>query len=341
MLKAYLNQVVEGRNLSQAEAGAAMDVILNGKATEAQIGAFLTALKLKGEVIEEIAGFAQTLIAQAEQVKHTKPVICNCGTGGDTKNTFNISTAVAFVLAGAGVTVAKHGNRSVSSSCGSADVLAALGVNVDLPATRVSEEIEALGIGFLFAPALNKAMRFVAKPRKELGFRTVFNLLGPIINPAHLEYQLVGVYDPALTEKVAAVLQAVGVRQAMVISSDDGMDEISTHAKTKVSELRDGKIRSYEIDPVQYGFAKGSMQDYQGGNPEESAKLLSAVLQGEKGAKRDIVLLNAAAGLYIADVVPTIEAGLELAAATIDCGAAQEKLTALVEFSNEGLAEAL
>lgn len=341
MLKAYLNQVVEGRNLSQKEAGAAMDVILNGKATEAQIGAFLTALKIKGEVIEEIAGFAQTLISQAEKVKHTKPVICNCGTGGDTKNTFNISTAVAFVLAGAGVTVAKHGNRSVSSSCGSADVLTALGVNVDLPAARVSEEIEALGIGFLFAPALNKAMRFVAKPRKELGFRTVFNLLGPIINPAHLDYQLVGVYDRALTEKVAAVLQAVGVKQAMVISSDDGMDEISTHAKTKVSELRNGKICSYEIDPAQYGFVQGTMQEYQGGDPEESAKLLAAVLAGEEGAKRDIVLLNAAAGLYIADAVPSIEAGLELAAATIDSGAAQKKLTALIEFSNERLAEAL
>lgn len=341
MIKAYLDQVVAGGNLSQTDAAAAMQVILDGQATEAQIGAFLTALKIKGEKVEEIAGFARTLIGQADRVRHSRPVICNCGTGGDTKNTFNISTAVAFVLAGAGLQVAKHGNRSVSSSCGSADVLAALGVNVDLPAERVSEEIETVGIGFLFAPALNKAMRFVAKPRKELGYRTVFNLLGPIINPARLDYQLVGVYDGALTEKVATVLKEVGVRQAMVVHSNDGMDEISTQAKTKVSELREGCIKSYEIDPQAYGFAGGTLTDYAGGTPAENAQILRAVLAGSRGPKRDVVLLNAAAGLYIAGRVSSLEAGLLLAAEVVDSGRAQQKLDELIAFSNSNLAAAL
>jgi anthranilate phosphoribosyltransferase len=341
MLKPYLHQIIEGNSLSKDQAAAAMQVILSGKATDAQIGSFLTALKIKGEKIEEIAGFAQALLDEADPVRHSKPVICNCGTGGDTKNTFNISTAVAFVLAGAGLTVAKHGNRSVSSACGSADVLAALGVNVDLPAKKVTEEIEQLGIGFLFAPALNKAMRFVAKPRKELAFRTVFNILGPIINPARLDYQLVGVYDAALTEKIAGVLKEVGVKQAMVVSSGDGMDEISTHAKTKVSELRNGEIKTYEIDPVNYGFSAGSLEEYRGGGPIENAKILQAVLQGEKSAKRDIVLLNAAAGLYIAGAAVSIEAGITLAAKAIDSGAATDKLHDLIAFSNESLAAAL
>lgn len=341
MLKPYLHKIIEGENLSKEQAAAAMQVILSGKATDAQIGSFLTALKIKGERIEEIAGFAQALLDEADPVRHSKPVICNCGTGGDTKNTFNISTAVAFVLAGAGLTVAKHGNRSVSSACGSADVLAALGVNVDLPAKKVTEEIEQLGIGFLFAPALNKAMRFVAKPRKELAFRTVFNILGPIINPARLDYQLVGVYDAALTEKIAGVLKEVGVKQAMVVSSGDGMDEISTHAKTKVSELRNGEIKTYEIDPVNYGFNTGSLEEYRGGGPVENAKILQAVLQGEKSAKRDIVLLNAAAGLYIAGAAVSIEEGITLAAKAIDSGAAADKLHDLIAFSNESLAAAL
>lgn len=334
MLKVYLNQVIEGKNLSKDQAAEAMNVIMKGEASEAQIGSFLTALKIKGEISEEIAGFAQTLLEHADTVKHDKPVICNCGTGGDTKNTFNISTAVAFVLAGAGVAVAKHGNRSVSSACGSADVLVALGVNVDLPASRVSQEINEIGIGFLFAPALNKAMRFVAKPRKELGFRTVFNLLGPIINPAHLDYQLVGVYDGSLTEKVADVLKSVGVKRAMVIHSEDGMDEISTHAKTKVSELHNGMVANYEIDPLKYGFKNGTVEDYRGGQPKENAEILLNVLKGSKSAKRDIVLLNAAAGFYIAGRIDSIEAGIELAKQTIDSGAALKKLNALVEVSN-------
>lgn len=334
MLKAYVNQLVEGKDLSRTEAEEAMQVILQGNASEAQMAAFLTALKIKGEAVSEIAGFANALLAQADRVEHRRPVICNCGTGGDTKNTFNVSTAVSFVLAGAGLSVAKHGNRSVSSSCGSADVLAALGVNIEQSADGVSREIEEIGLGFLFAPMLNKAMRYVAKTRKELGFRTVFNLLGPIINPARLDYQLVGVYDPALTEKVAGVLKEIGIKQAMVISSLDGMDEISTHEKTKVSELRGGIIRSYEIDPSTYGFAKGKLAEYAGGNPEKNAKILKNILMGEQSHKRDIVLLNAAAGLYISNQVESIEAGIQQAARSIDSGAAMEKLEALIAFSN-------
>ncbi|WP_110955916.1 anthranilate phosphoribosyltransferase [Anaerosinus massiliensis] len=336
MLKQYLHQLTEGQHLDQQQSSAAMRIIMEGNATDAQIGSFLTLLKMKGETIEEIAGFAQTLLDHADRVKHSKPVICPCGTGGDTKGTFNVSTAVSFVLAGGGLSVAKHGNRSVSSSCGSADVLTALGVKVDQPAERVSEEIEQLGIGFLFAPALNKAMRFVAKPRRELGFRTVFNMLGPIINPAHLDYQLVGIYDGNLTEKVAEVLKSVGVKQAMVIHSDDGMDEISTHTQTKVSELKHGVVRTYKIDPVAYGFASGTIEDYKGGSPIENAAILRDLLKGVKGAKRDIVVMNAGAAFYIANRTASIAEGIELAAQVIDRGAAFEKLEQLIAFSNAG-----
>ncbi len=335
MLKKYVAKVVEGKNLTKQEAAAAMDIIMNGQAEESQIAAFLTALKLKGEVSDEIAGFAKTLIAHADPVEHKKPVMCNCGTGGDTKNTFNISTTVAFVLAGGGVNVAKHGNRGVSSASGSADVLAALGVNVDLPAARVQQEIDTIGIGFLFAPALNKAMRFVAKTRKDLGFRTVFNLLGPIINPAHLDYQLVGIYDGRLTHKIAEVLGEVGVKHALVIHSEDGMDEISTHAKTKVSELRNGKVTDLVLDPAAYGFSQGTIEDYRGGSPEENAATLRAILSGqEHGAKREIVLFNAAAGFYAAGIADTIEDGLKLAASVIDSGKAMRKLEELIAISN-------
>lgn len=334
MLKTYLNKLVEGSDLSRHEAAAAMGVIMSGKATDSQIGSFLTALKVKGETSEEIAGFADTLLSQADKVRHSKPVLCSCGTGGDGKSTFNVSTAVAFVLAGGGVTVAKHGNRSASSLCGSADVLTALGVKVDKPADFVSREIEDLDIGFLFAPALNKAMRFVANARRELGFRTVFNLLGPIINPAHLDYQLVGIFDINLTEKFATVLKNIGVKRAMVVASHDGLDEISTHELTKVSELRDGEIKTYLIDPREYGFAGGSLEDYVGGTPEENARLLRAVLNGEQGAKRDIVLLNAGAAFYVAGKVDSIADGIKMAAMAIDSGAALQKLHELIEFSN-------
>lgn len=336
MLKKYIEQIMSGENLSQEEAAAAMKIILTGEALEAQIAAFLTALKVKGETSEEITGFAKILLAHADHVGHRQPVMCNCGTGGDTTNTFNVSTTVAFVLAGGGVNIAKHGNRSVSSSSGSADVLSSLGVNVNLASRGVEKEIDSIGIGFLFAPALNKAMKYVAKTRRELGFRTVFNLLGPIINPAALSYQLVGVYDAGLTHKVAEVLGHIGVKRGMVIHSEDGMDEISTHARTKVSELIDGTVRDYEIDPAEYGFVPGTLSDYQGGTPEENALILRNILCGkEQGAKRDIVVFNAAAGFYIAGKVASLLEGIALAKETLDSGKALDKLEALIELSQE------
>lgn len=336
MMKHYLNKVVEGQNLTEAEAREAMDIITDGQAEESQIAAFLTALKIKGERPEEIAGFAQALLARADRVEHDGPVMCNCGTGGDTKGTFNVSTTVAFVLAAGGVKVAKHGNRGVSSSSGSADVLSALGVAVDQPAANVGQEIKEAGIGFLYAPALNKAMRFVAKTRRDLGFRTVFNLLGPIINPAGLDYQLVGIYDPRLTTKVAEVLNLIGVKHALVIHSRDGMDEISSHVPTKVSELKDGEIIEYELNPADFGLAQGQLEEYKGGSPEENARILRAILAGaEKGAKRDIVLINAAAGFYASGVVADIKSGIRLAEDLIDSGRALAKVEELIAVSRK------
>ncbi len=333
MLKMYLNKVTAGEDLTKQEATEVMNFILDGKATNAQIGALLTALKMKGETIDEITGFAKTLIAHADHVEHERPVICPCGTGGDMKSTFNVSTAAAFVLAAGGVSVAKHGNRSVSSSCGGADVLAALGADIDKDAAQVSREIKKTNLGFLFAPNLNKAMKYVAKPRRELGFRTVFNLLGPIINPAKLDYQLVGIYDGALIEKIAGVLREVGVKQAIVLHSDDGMDEISTNEPTSVAELRGGEIRTYKIVPSTYGFAKGTMEDYAGSTPEKNAQDIRDIFDGRKGAKRDIVVMNAGAAFYITDRTATIADGIQLASDLIDSGAAKAKLAEFVAVS--------
>lgn len=336
MLKHYIETLIEGQDLTQQEAGAAMEVILSGEAVDTQIAAFLTALKAKGESSTEIAGFAKTLIAHADHVPHQKPVLCNCGTGGDAKNTFNISTTASFILAAGGVNVAKHGNRSASSKSGAADVLEALGVNVNLPAAQVGREIDQIGLGFLFAPALNKAMKYVAKTRKELGYRTVFNMLGPIINPAGLDYQCVGIYDGGLTHKFAEVLREVGVKHAMVFHSEDGMDEISTHARTKVSELYHGEIRDYEMNPADYGFSmEGSIEDYRGGEPQDNAKITRDILEGrEKGVKRDIVVLNAAAAFYAADRTASIQEGIQLANEMLDAGKAAEKLQELIAISH-------
>ncbi len=337
MLKKYIEILMDGQDLSQQEAGDAMEIILSGQAVETQLAAFLTALKVKGEASGEIAGFAKTLIAHADHVPHKKPVLCNCGTGGDSKNTFNISTTAAFVLAAGGVQVAKHGNRSASSRSGAADVLEALGVNVNLPASCVGREIDSIGLGFLFAPALNKAMKYVAKTRRELGYRTVFNMLGPIINPAGLDYQCVGIYDGKLTHKFAEVLREVGVKHALVFHSEDGMDEISTFVKSKVSELQDGQIHDYEINPKDYGFVTaGDIRNYRGGEPADNARITRDILTGkEHGAKRDIVLLNAAAAFYAADQSESIAAGLELAIQMLDSGKAAAKLQELIDISNE------
>lgn len=335
MLKSYIDQVMVGQNLSQEQAQQAMQVIMSGQAGDVQISALLTALRMKGETSTEITGFAQTMRDYAVKINCSgEQLIDTCGTGGDKKGTFNVSTTVAFVLAGAGLTVAKHGNSGVSSSCGSADVLSALGINVTLPPETVAAIIKDLNIGFLYAPTFHKAMKYAAKPRKELGFRTIFNLLGPLTNPANAHCQLIGVYEPALTQKIGEALQGLGVRRAMVVHSFDGMDEISTLAPTQVTEVRDDEIRSYVIDPTYYGFTGGTAEDYLGGTPQENANIIIDILSGQLGAKRDVVLINAAAALLVADKVESLEEGLIAAAASIDSGAALAKLEALRSAGN-------
>ncbi len=334
MFKEFLNQVVTGENLSRQEAQDSMQTIMSGNASEAQIGALLTALRIKGETSEEITGFAETMR------NHTVKVTCKqtglldtCGTGGDRKGTFNISTTVAFVVAGAGVSVAKHGNHGVSSSCGSADVLKALGVRIDLPVENVAGVIEQAQIGFLYAPSFHPAMKYAGKPRRELGFRTVFNVLGPLTNPLAADRQLLGVYDRALTFKLAEVLSRLKTRRAMVVHGLDGLDEISTSAPTQVAEVIDGQIRSYLIDPTDYGLPAAAHSDISGGTPAENAQIIKTILQGTPGARRDLVLLNSAAALVVAGKAENIKEGLHLAADSIDRGAAAAKLDQMRQLS--------
>lgn len=337
MFQDLLSQVIARKTLSRGEAGQAMQLMMTGQASDAQMGALMTALKMRGETADEITGFAETMQNSALRVVCSKEsVIDTCGTGGDGKNTFNISTTAAFVLAGAGVAVAKHGNRSISSACGSADVLAALGVNVHMPAAEVGKAVDEIGIGFLFAPLFHQAMHYVAKPRKELGFRTVFNLLGPLTNPARATFQLIGVYDAAVTGKVAEALVSLGVKRAMVVHSFDGMDEISTAAPTRVVEVRDGELISYVLDPAQYGFRPPAADAYRGGGAEQNAVDILSILEGKPGPKRDIVLINAAAALMIAGKAADIKEGISVAAASLDKGAALAKLEELRSFSRRG-----
>ncbi|MPM67722.1 Anthranilate phosphoribosyltransferase [bioreactor metagenome] len=291
---------------------------------------------MKGETSAEVTGFAETMRMHAREISCSAgAMIDTCGTGGDCKGTFNVSTTTAFVLAGAGLTVAKHGNRGVSSSCGSADVLTELGVNVDLSPEMVTRSIDSLNIGFLYAPVFHTAMKHAAKTRKDLGFRTVFNLLGPLTNPANASCQLLGVYDGALTDKVAESLIGLGVQRAMVVNSLDGLDEISTAAPTKVTEVDNGSIKSYTINPEDYGFTAVSINDYRGGTPAENAAIIMSLLHGTAGAKRDIVLINAAAALVVGGLAQDIRDGINLAAHSIDSGAALARLEALKQFSRQ------
>ncbi|MDR7866871.1 MAG: anthranilate phosphoribosyltransferase [Sporomusaceae bacterium] len=335
MLRESLGRVAAGHSLTHEEAGRTMAAIMSGGASDAQLGAFLTALKMKGETSEEIAGFAGAMRALVVAVDARGDILDTCGTGGDGRGTFNISTAVALVVAGAGVTVAKHGNHGISSACGSADVLAALGVRVDLPPAAAAAALDTLGISFLYAPLYHPAMRHVAKSRRELGFRTVFNLLGPLTNPAGATRQLIGVYDPALPEKVAAVLLRLGTNRAMVVHSLDGLDEISAAAPTKIAEVADGRVKTYLLDPADYGL-RGDSAHYRGGAPGDNAAIILGILRGEKGGRRDIVLLNAAAALVVAGKAGGIREGLALAAASVDSGAALGRLEALRRFGADG-----
>lgn len=329
MMKPYLTKVLAGENLERQEAQTAMQVIMSGQATEAQIGAFLTALRCKGETAEEIAGFAAAMrecaAAIAPKAKRRMDVV---GTGGDMKGTFNISTTVSFVLAAAGITVVKHGNRAVSSACGSADVLTAMGVRIDLAPSQMENIIDDIGIGFLFAPVFHQAMKHAAGPRRELGFRTVFNVLGPLTNPAKANYQVLGVYEAGLLPKMAQALQVLGVDRAMVVHSDDGMDEFSVNAPTQVAEVREGKILQYTVDPRDYGLQGGDLTPYCGGDGARNAVIIEEILAGKPGPQRETVLINAAAGLLVAGEVADLAEGIKKAAELIDSGAAAAKLAA-------------
>ena len=324
-LKAAIAEVINGRDLSMAQAEAAMDVIMRGEATAAQIGAYLTALRMKGETVDEIAGSARSMRAHVvgvhAPVGQGEMLVDTCGTGGDGKHTFNISTTAAFVVAGAGVKVAKHGNRAASSRSGSADVLLALGGNLDLTPAQVAECVEEVGIGFLYAVHHHPAMRFAIGPRRELGQRTIFNVLGPLTNPAGATHQLIGVYDGALTETLARVLGALGAEGAYVVHGADGLDELSVTGVNKVSYLRRGHVETFELDPQALGIPRANLDDLLGGDPSVNGAITRDVLSGEdRGARREIVLLNAAAALGVAD--NNLQRALARARDAIDSGAA-------------------
>ena len=335
MIKEALGKVIEGHNLTDNEAQAAMSEIMAGEATPAQIAAFVTALRMKGETAREILGCARAMRASALKVKtQRRPLLDTCGTGGDGSGTFNISTVAAFVVAGEGIAVAKHGNRSVSSRCGSADVLETLGVKIDLGPDDVGRCLDETGIGFLFAQRLHPAMRHAAGPRRETGVRTIFNILGPLANPASAENQLLGVYSPGLTEVMAAVLCALGTRRAMVVHGHDGLDELSTTGRSKVTRLCDGDISMESVEPTELGLRPASPEDIRGGTPAENARTAVDILRGKTGPKREIVLLNAAAGIVVAGRAPDLKVGLVMAAESIDSGRALEKLEQLISVSN-------
>ena len=334
MIKQAIAQLIAGDHLDRATAHSVMEQIMSGGATDAQIGGFLVALRAKGETVEEIAGFAEVMREKATVITAAEPLVDTCGTGGDGSGTFNISTTVAFVAAGAGCTVAKHGNRAMSSKCGSADVLAELGVNVEASPERVGQCLESAGIGFLFAPALHGAMKHAIGPRKELGTRTVFNVLGPLTNPAGAKRQLIGVFTPDLTETMAGVLGTLGSERAFVVHGSDGLDEITLTGPSRVSELVNGKVRTYEIAPGDFGIDQAPAAALQGGDAKENAGILRQVLDGAAGPCTDVVVLNAAAAITAGGLSEDLAGGVELARTALSSGKARQALDRLVEVSN-------
>ena len=331
---ATIRKVADGGTLTRIEAAQAFDRIMSGGATDAQIGALLLGLRVRGETIEEIAGAAQAMRAKAVKVSAPKGAIDTCGTGGDAKGTHNISTCAAFVVAGAGVPVAKHGNRSISSRSGSADVLAALGVNIDCTPEVITQCIESCGLGFMFAPAHHAAMRHVAKVRAELGTRTIFNLLGPLANPASTKFQIVGVFAEHWVEPIANVLGILGVERAWVVHGSDGLDELTTTGVSNVAALDAGKVSTFKIAPKNAGLAEARPEDLTGGDAAENARSVEAVLRGDGGPFRDIVLLNAGAALLVAGKATSLREGVALAAQSIDSGKARTVLDELVKLSH-------
>ena len=335
MIRDAIVALVDGRSLTEEEAAACMEEIMSDQATPAQFGAFVVALRLKGESVDEIAGMARVMREKALPISLQGPLLDTCGTGGDAKGTFNVSTAAAFVAAGAGARVAKHGNRAMTSACGSADVLEALGAKIDLPPEGVAACVERTGFGFMFAQAFHPAMKFAAGLRREIGVRTVFNILGPLTNPAGAEAQVLGVADATLAEKLAQVLARLGTKHALVVYGEDGLDEVSVSAATQVYELKDGQVVTSTLHPDDVGLPTHPQDAMRGGSPEENAGALRRVLAGEEGPLRDFTLINAAAALVAADLAPGFRAGLALAKQAIDSGAAREKLEAFVSVSNE------
>jgi len=347
MILDALHRIANHRqSLSRDEARSVMSEVLAGECTDAQIAALLVALHMKGETVEEIVGFAEAIRAAAAPLSlhqnstvdvsgtERDALVDTCGTGGDTSGTFNISTATALVVAGAGVRVAKHGNRSVTSKCGSADVMEALGVNINLPPARLAACLEEVGIAFLFAPAMHSAMKYVQPARRELRLRTVFNLLGPLTNPAGASAQVVGVYSATLVEKLAEALSMLGLRRALVVHGLDGLDEITITGPTRVAEVREGTVRSYEVTPEEFGMSRAELDAISGGDAADNAAIIREILGGEKSPRRDVVLLNAAAALVAAGRSDHLGAAIPLAAHSIDSGAAARRLASLVRFTN-------
>lgn len=331
-----IKTVVSGTHLSRNETIEIFSDIMTGKTTDAQIAAFITALRIKGETSDEITGAATVMREKAFRIipSSNKFVVDTCGTGGDGSNTFNISTAAAFVASGAGATVAKHGNRSVSSKCGSADVLEALGVHIGISPEQMSQVLNSIGICFLFAPALHKAMKYAIGPRKEIAIRTIFNILGPLTNPADAPSQVLGVFSPSLTDTMATVLKNLGSRKAYVVCGKDNLDEISISSETQVSEVSDGAVKTYTIQPEDFGIRRVHVSEISGGIPSENAVIIKDILSGKKGPQRDIVILNAGFALAASGIAQNPADGIVKAAESIDCGNAIDKLNQMVEITN-------
>jgi len=334
MIKDVIQSLVSIRTLSETEMARCMQEIMEGNATDAQIGSFLTALRMKGETVEEITGAARIMREKAATIKAPEGVLDTCGTGGDMSHTFNISTTTAFVVAGAGVPVAKHGNRSVSSQSGSADLLEALGVKIDLSPEKVERCLFETGFCFIFAPIFHPAMKFAIGPRREIGIRTIFNILGPITNPAGAKRQLLGVYSDALTETLAKVLGNLGAHDAIVVHGEDGLDEITIAGRTKVSRFRHGKTDTYYIEPEDFGLRRGTIKDIRGGTKVDNASITLSILNGEPGPRRDTVLMNSAAALIAAGQTEDIKTALSMAAAALDSGKASQKLEEVRRISH-------
>ncbi len=333
MIRDIIKMLVEGHSLTIAQAEKVMKEIMDGEATPAQFGAFVTALRLKGETVDEIIGMVKVMRQKAVAVNVNVKVVDTCGTGGDGTSTFNISTTAAFVAAGVGMKVAKHGNRAMSSRCGSADVLEALGIKIDLHAEDVKRCIEEVGIGFMYAPLFHPAMKYAAVPRREIGIRTIFNHIGPLTNPAGASAQVIGVADGGAVEKIATALKELGCQHALVVHGEDGLDEISINGRTMIYELKDNKIRGYHISPGDFGLKEASLDSIRGGTAADGAAILRDVLSGEKSPRRDVVLINTAAVVLAGDKASNLKEGIKLAEESIDSGMAIKKLEQLLFLS--------